>query len=75
VLTEFSIQELRIEKLSNRQLTLKPQHAWRRCIQQCWMLIFVTNGLCAILALFDAVRSGQARERNPAHKELAEYFQ
>jgi hypothetical protein len=31
--------------------------------------------LYAILALFDAVRSGQARERNIAQKKLAEYFQ
>jgi hypothetical protein len=31
--------------------------------------------LYAILALFDAVRSGQARERNIAQKALAEYFQ
>jgi hypothetical protein len=31
--------------------------------------------LYAVLALFDAVRSGQARERNIAQKELTEYFQ
>jgi hypothetical protein len=31
--------------------------------------------LYAILALFDAERSGQARERNIAQKKLAEYFQ
>ena len=31
--------------------------------------------LYAILALFDAVRSGQARERNIAQEKLAEYFQ
>jgi hypothetical protein len=31
--------------------------------------------LYAVLALFDAVRSGQARERNTAQKYLAEYFQ
>lgn len=31
--------------------------------------------LYAVLALFDAVRSGQARERNLAHEKLAKYFQ
>ena len=33
------------------------------------------ESLYAILALFDAERSGQARERNIAQKKLAEYFQ
>lgn len=33
------------------------------------------ENLYAILALFDAERSGQARERNIAQKKLAEYFQ
>ena len=33
------------------------------------------KNLYAVLALFDAVRSGQARERNTAQKNLAEYFQ
>ena len=33
------------------------------------------ENLYAVLALFDAVRSGQARERNTAQKNLAEYFQ
>jgi hypothetical protein len=31
--------------------------------------------LYAILALFDALRSGQARERNAAQKLLEEFFQ
>lgn len=31
--------------------------------------------LYAVLALFDAIRSGQARERNLAQKKLTEYFQ
>ena|SRR5579871_590200 len=33
------------------------------------------ENLYAVLALFDAERSGQARERNIAQKKLAEYFQ
>jgi hypothetical protein len=33
------------------------------------------ENLYAILVLFDAERSGQARERNIARAKLAEYFQ
>ncbi len=36
---------------------------------------FRDENLYGILALLDAERSGQARERNIAQKKLAEYFQ